>query len=228
MNSDEPLENVRHCIAYHHYIENLYNHVLPDIAINNIQMENKLGDQIITTLNTQPKSFIMGLIDSLDFDEFNAHRVLFHFTEKNGMNDFYKRYDELFYKHHFKELLDEQSKCFDEMLLGIRMKEIMTVTMTNDINFSTPSQFQYITKNLLPISWNEGNEIQCSFVKTDSLALESEACFNLNSLLEIKQSLDVFYTGEERGWGLRTTAKIDRGRKPWLMELFMLTLRLTF
>lgn len=119
-----------------------------------------------------------------DMYEFEAYQALApvitadkHFTD---------RYEQLFFMHKLVQHQKIQEEKLRRFLIDIRKQDLITVTITNEIDFSSPEPFQYIRKNILPKDF-EKQEVNHIVQAPLEVFRTSKSEWGLKGLLDIKK-----------------------------------------
>lgn len=146
MKAFENLAQVRHSKTFKKYIGRLYGAMQSEIEIKNRRLKSKLKEKI-DALMLEPKATIMEKIKGFDSDEFEAFQAVS--VTSNPYASFHKKYEKLFFLHHFVELHENQLHQFSRKRIEIYKLENIRVSFSNKVDFSSPKDFKYVTKNRL-------------------------------------------------------------------------------
>lgn len=184
--------------AFRQYIENMFFSLQAEIELNDIKMKLRNKGRILATLH-KPKAIILDEISDFDKYELKAYQVVYHLTQHS--EELNKRFDDLYVKDFIKKLLKKQHEEFRKLLVMIRQKEDIAVTIENNIDFTVPEAFKYITKNVV------------SQISLKGIHQPSKAKLNqeLNQTM-IPAAIAIFKT-DNRGWGIKTLSFLKKGEK---------------
>lgn len=200
-NTYERLEGVKDCIALEDYIAGLHRSLEADIEINNERLLKGLQEEIARASN-KPKSEIIKMIKSFDVSELEVYQAVAPAIPHDS--SFYKRYEDLLLMNHFASLEKSLKQSLQKFLIDIRGKDYVTVKATNDIDFSTPSSFNYIKKNILsPDSLNIQKSHQVPDYSMRSAAREE-------LIMKGQVPLEIYRT-KNCGWAVKALTSIRKG-----------------
>lgn len=177
----EPLREVRETKAFTAYVIRLSDSFRDDIEINNRRLLTKLRNRIEST----HKYSILTEIETFDWKEFEAFQAIS--VIQNPFSNFYEKYEDLIFMHHFAELQILQDERFRSLLSLIERLAMHPISICNLIDFSVPAVFNYIALN----------------VYINQVLDESSGERTNQSALEIFK--------KSQGWGLRTLEEIKQG-----------------
>lgn len=162
-------------------------------------MKWNLKKQIISAL-VIPKDIILKDMIGYNKYDFKAFQVVYHLIKPN--EEFNKQYDILFIQHFIIQVLKKQKDDLNELLLMIQEQENRTVMIENEVDFTVPIRFKYITENL------NSDEVE-SEMKTSLISRLNSSHYSFEPPLT-QVDLCVFKTNL-KGWGLKTLTKITKG-----------------
>lgn len=182
-NTYEQIDNLLGCAVFEDYIDNFQTNLQLEIEENNEIMTRKLATKISTLLATSTKKELLKRIESFSVYKFKAYQTMCHLVPFS--EEYYKIYDELFIDNAIKKRELQQRKEIERLELSLFQNTPYEVNIANEIDFSWPSNIEYITGNLSSSSYTPNH-----------ISNSSESFPNLAQLA-------VFKT-KDRGWGLKT------------------------
>lgn len=206
-NTFEPWINLKSSV-FLDYIENLHASLEADIELNNINMKRKLKKRILEALN-KPKEMVLKNVSDFDLQEFKTYQAIYHLIKPNQL--FMEKFENLFVINYIKQLQKKQDEEFRKLLLMIRKEDHITVAIVNEIDFSLPQKFVYITRNIHAASLIK-TQAGCRSNPNRLLSAETPLKWeDVSEDMSLQQVPLTIFKSDYCGWGVKTMTKIVKG-----------------
>lgn len=187
---------------FHEYIDNLYDSLELEIELKYDEMLENHKMDLAKALQL-PKPEILELSKSYDH-EFKAYQVAYHVTKPS--EQFKDLFERLFIANELSRRLDKHKRDLRKILFGIRKRHNITVTISNDLDLTLPTKFEYTLKNI----WRFDTK---KIINEQQFSSELIMKHNYSNALQAKidaRALKLFKT-KNYGWGISTLFKIAQG-----------------
>lgn len=159
-NTWEPLENVKETEALEQFLE--YEMTGEEEKINAACQQLLDEDQQdLEAFSRKPKRAIMQELKNFDPLEFKCYQLIYMLIkdQENFYYNFRKKFRHMLILNHFHELDIKQHEEHKRVKTDIMEKEmkVFSVTIVNDVDFTTFEYFHYVRENILPADYDDLN-----------------------------------------------------------------------
>ena len=177
-NTWEPLRNVKDNEVIEEFLEN---EMKGDEEVFNSICQELLDEEAdaVEFYNSKPKKLIMLELRKFDPTEFKCYQLIYNLVKHQTgyYSNFRKKFRQMIVLNHFHNTDTRQQKKHKEIRTDIMENEnnMFSVSIVNDVDFTVPEYFKYVSKNIFPAVDHNSNVPQgCKC--TEGCSRKSKCC----------------------------------------------------